>query len=118
MPYCPNCRDEFRDWVEECPDCKVQLVDELPSEKPLPDDIELVELFSAQNQVSAYAVKGRLESAGIPALIKTMDNPYYDGAMVHMRGYWGRVYVKKEDLERAAQIVEEAMAQMKDEPEE
>jgi hypothetical protein len=33
MPFCPNCRDEFEDWVEICPDCRVALVDELP---PLP----------------------------------------------------------------------------------
>ena len=35
MPYCPKCRDEFEDWVEECPDCKEKLVDELP---PLPEE--------------------------------------------------------------------------------
>jgi len=28
MPFCPNCRDEFEDWVEICPDCRVALVDE------------------------------------------------------------------------------------------
>ena len=33
MPYCPQCRDEFQDWVETCPDCKVPLVNTLP---PLP----------------------------------------------------------------------------------
>ena len=33
MPFCPNCRDEFEDWVKTCPDCHVDLIDELP---PLP----------------------------------------------------------------------------------
>jgi len=30
MPYCPQCRDEFQDWVKVCPDCKVALVEQLP----------------------------------------------------------------------------------------
>ena len=33
MPFCPNCRDEFEDWVKLCPDCHIALVNELP---PLP----------------------------------------------------------------------------------
>jgi hypothetical protein len=33
MPFCPNCRDEFEDWVKTCPDCGVSLVNELT---PLP----------------------------------------------------------------------------------
>ena len=34
MPFCPKCRDEFEDWVEECPDCRVRLVDVLPEPSP------------------------------------------------------------------------------------
>jgi hypothetical protein len=32
MPYCPKCKDGFQDWVKECPDCHVELVNELPPE--------------------------------------------------------------------------------------
>jgi len=32
MPYCPKCRDEFQGWVKTCPDCRVELVTELPVE--------------------------------------------------------------------------------------
>ena len=32
MAWCPKCRYEYRDGIEMCPDCKVALVDELPSE--------------------------------------------------------------------------------------
>lgn len=117
MPFCPRCESEYREGMTECPDCKIELVDRRPAGPTLSGDVELAELFTAQSQVSAYAVKERLESAGIPAMIKTMDTTYYDGMMVHMYGFWGKVYVKREDLEQAAQIIEEAMAQMKDEPE-
>lgn len=30
MPWCPNCRSEYREGFTECADCKVALVDELP----------------------------------------------------------------------------------------
>ena len=117
MPICPRCKSEYTAGITECPDCKVDLVDKAPRDRALADeDVELAEVFTAQNEVEAYAVKDRLGSAGIAAFIKSMENPYYDGVMVHMYGFWGKVYVKKEDLERAAQIIEEAMAQMKDEP--
>ncbi len=29
MPFCPNCRDEFQDWVKVCSDCNSTLVDKL-----------------------------------------------------------------------------------------
>lgn len=35
MPWCPKCKTEYRDGFEECADCKVALVDELPEEEPL-----------------------------------------------------------------------------------
>ena len=31
--YCPECRSEYVEGVEECPDCNVGLVDELPPEE-------------------------------------------------------------------------------------
>lgn len=121
VPFCPRCESEYREGITECPDCKVELVDKRrqdPAPPKLSGDVELVEVFTAQGQVGAYAVKDRLESAGVPAVIKSMENPYYDGLMVHMTGYWGKVYVKKEDGEKAAQIIERAMAEIEDEPEE
>ena len=33
MPFCPNCRYEYRDDVSHCPDCDARLVESLP---PLP----------------------------------------------------------------------------------
>ncbi len=36
MPFCPNCRYEYRRGIETCSDCGAQLVDELPDETPVP----------------------------------------------------------------------------------
>ena len=32
MPFCPNCRYEYRRGIETCSDCGAQLVDKLPDE--------------------------------------------------------------------------------------
>ena len=31
MPFCPKCRDEYQEWVKTCPDCGVELVEQLES---------------------------------------------------------------------------------------
>ena len=33
MAWCPNCKNEYREGVTTCPDCDVELVDELPEEE-------------------------------------------------------------------------------------
>jgi hypothetical protein len=118
MPFCPRCKSEYREGLRQCPDCRVELVERLAPEPSMPKDIELVEVFTAQTQVSAYAIKDRLEAAGIPAMLKSMDNTYYDGLMVGMYGYWGKVYVGKDDVEEARRVIEKALADLPDEPEE
>jgi hypothetical protein len=72
MPFCPNCRDEFQDWVEFCPDCKVALVDELPD---LPPKLKIqldpiMYIGTAPNEPIAYMWAGILEDNGVKCLIK------------------------------------------------
>ena len=33
MAWCPKCRNEYREGIEECADCHVPLVEELPPEE-------------------------------------------------------------------------------------
>ncbi|UCD10207.1 MAG: DUF2007 domain-containing protein [Dehalococcoidales bacterium] len=104
MPYCPNCRDEFRDWVEECPDCKVKLVNELP---PLPEEFikegGLVHVATAPNEIEARLWKGILEEEGILSMIKVAEslNLYLSPlALEH------RLYVLEEDEQKALEILD------------
>jgi hypothetical protein len=34
MPFCPNCRYEYKPEISKCPDCGARLVDELKEEEP------------------------------------------------------------------------------------
>lgn len=42
MPWCPNCRTQYRDGVTECSDCKTALVDQLND--------ELIPFFQAEDK--------------------------------------------------------------------
>ena len=103
MPYCPNCRDEFQDWVEECPDCKVKLVDELP---PLPEEITregaLVHLATAPNEIEARLWKGILEDNGIQSMIKVAESL---NLYLSPLGLKHRLYVLEEDEEKAREVL-------------
>ena len=74
MPYCPDCRDEFQEWVEVCPDCGVPLVDKLPE---LPEhkekDEPLVYIATAPNEPVAMMWKEILENEGIYPLVKSAE---------------------------------------------
>lgn len=73
MPFCPECRDEFEDWVEECPDCHVRLVATLPEPLPEPEpryiDEPLVTVASFAFPLQAHVFRTKLESEGIASFV-------------------------------------------------
>ena len=74
MPYCPQCRNEFQDWVKLCPDCKVALVERLPVQhKDEETDEPLVYIATAPNESVASMWSGILEEHGIRCLLKSAN---------------------------------------------
>jgi len=65
--YCPDCRAEYRDEIETCPDCEVQLVAALPPEDP---DADLVPVFETADVSLLPVVKSLLVSAEIPCVVQ------------------------------------------------
>ena len=65
--YCPDCRAEYREGVEACPDCEVRLVVELPPEGP---DEDLVAIFETADVSLLPVVKSLLDSAEIPFVVQ------------------------------------------------
>jgi len=65
--YCPDCRAEYRDEIEICPDCEVQLVATLPPEDP---DADLVPVFETADVSLLPVVKSLLVSAEIPCVVQ------------------------------------------------
>lgn len=72
MPFCPDCRYEYRIEATICPDCNQQLVDHLPIERSAgPLDGDWVPAGRVQTQMKAEIARGALESNEIPIVMVT-----------------------------------------------
>lgn len=67
MPWCPECKAEYKEGMIECPDCKVALVDSLDELKK--EDMQ--ELLSFENSNLAEKFFEYLSYSEIPAECKT-----------------------------------------------
>ena len=120
MPFCPECRDEFEDWVETCPDCHVRLVPVLPeppSEPPEPEPCyttePLVTVAAFSFPLKAHVFRTLLESEGIPCFVL---NENISRAYPHLTYATGGVLLKvrESDAEKAQQILRETQETLSD----
>ena len=105
MPYCPKCYDEFQDWVEVCPDCKIALVEKLPVQPKREEmDEPLVYIATAPNEPLAMMWTGILENEGIHSLVKSRDlraAMYVPSLLSHCE-----IHVLASQAEKARRILE------------
>lgn len=100
MPYCPECRSEYRPTFNRCADCDVELVERLPEEPP-PD--RWSEVYRGQF-ASADAVRGALEAAGLQTMAPdeyASNLGWYAPSAIGMV----RVLVREEDVAQAKEIL-------------
>src|SRR5258708_7524791 len=73
MPWCPKCREEFRQGFDRCVDCDTELVAEFPIEpkKLAPTWISRVTVYQTTQPSDAMLVTSLLEGNGISA---NLDN--------------------------------------------
>ena len=58
MPWCPNCKNEYREGITECADCGVELVDELPEEEDeYKEPVPVVMFLSSERNVCDKLVR-------------------------------------------------------------
>ena len=77
----------------------------MQGEKKDADGLELV--LTTRNQIYLEMVKDALEGEGIPALVKSVTGYHTRGMLPFEQGFFDyRLYVSKEDVERAREIVE------------
>ena len=53
MPWCPVCKNEYREGIERCAECKVELVDHLEDEKQTAERKEQEKLAVMQAMLAA-----------------------------------------------------------------
>lgn len=69
MPFCPHCRYEYQAGIYQCPDCGVELVEQLsPEAEPLVSNA-LVTVYVAKDMLEASVIKSFLEEFQIEAFI-------------------------------------------------
>jgi hypothetical protein len=70
VPYCANCKYEYREGVALCPDCDLPLVDKLPSgTAATAPDQSWVAVCDIPNDFNSSLARGALESRNIPSIV-------------------------------------------------
>ncbi len=78
MPFCPNCRTEYRDGFTYCSECDATLVEALPAQDPVKlesEQLRLAELASFPNASEAEMIQELLEGNGISTVIRGDVDP-------------------------------------------
>ena len=106
MPWCPNCKTEYRDGFTTCADCGAQLVDNLADEPEMPDingPILPVLLMHCPSTFDADATCALLRSFGIACFSQpdSGGEKIYTG--VSLTGE--RIFVEHAQLAQAREIV-------------
>lgn len=111
MPYCLNCRTEYRTGIKTCSDCGSSLADNLPDVPvEVPPEGELVSVFDPPDQMIGQALAALLEDNGIRCILKSEQIPMYDGVAMMLQSRWGRLLVLEGDRTRARQLINEYLS--------
>lgn len=109
--YCPKCRTEYVEKVDECSDCKVSLVDELPLETPL-EKIKWVALPPVAGEVYAEMVEEVLQKMDIPNFTKSdWATSAFNISSANLVGAKVTIFVPEENHAEAAKLIEELLGE-------
>ena len=105
MPFCPQCRSEYRPDVARCPECDATLVKELP---PAPEMIwdprKWVTVEESGDESAARILEGFLAEAGLQVRLQRHGDqafPTSHGVLIRFE-----VQVQAEELGRAIDLLE------------
>ena len=122
--YCPSCGDEYREGFRHCPECDVELVDELPtagSEDSFdPDDFSLVDPVCVHTEAArsdAEVALSMLRAYGLRAYLAGSGLEQFSaagsfGQMTRMPGPLNsiRIMVHPDDAPTARDLLREGTA--------
>lgn len=115
MPYCPICEAEYRDGVQRCSDCDVDLVAALPEQQPEDTDpgaVELTELANFGTAAEADMIRELLESNGISTVARGETDPIGAASLAEPV----TLLVERRDLDRARGLYDAFFAGQDGEP--
>lgn len=113
MPFCANCRFEYRDGISLCPDCNMPLVPELPTRTAATSpDQSWVAICSVVNDLSSSLARGALESRNIPSIVMSSTfkaygvDAQYTSQLMNSPKETNVIMVPREFLEEASLVLE------------
>ncbi|PKM90970.1 MAG: hypothetical protein CVU87_00170 [Firmicutes bacterium HGW-Firmicutes-12] len=108
MPWCPNCKTEYREGFDICSDCAVELVDNLNIEEgqfDIYEDDKWCLLLQTQNEREADIVESFIKSSEIPVLRKEKGAGGYLRIYMGMNALGSEIYVPESRLVEASEII-------------
>lgn len=110
---CPSCRSEFVEGVALCPDCQVDLIQELSEQaaEELPSTRDLVTVVETGNPFDIAVAESLLAEAEVPYWkqgdgLQDLFGWGRIGAGYNLVTGPVRIQVERQDLERARQLLE------------
>lgn len=102
MAFCPNCEAEYKEGINVCPDCSLELVEELTPQNKIHDtsDGEPVPLQSFKTSAEAEMVRELLDQNGIRSFVEGGDFAVIPSSFSQEVV----VMVDERDLDRAVEI--------------
>ena len=105
MPFCPECKYEYRATTKTCPECKADLVDQL-DEMPTSSE-DYAEVYMVSNRMEADVIRSILEENGVDYLVRDLR---VFPVLPDLGGRRARLWiaVPKSQEEQARKVLEEA----------
>jgi DNA-directed RNA polymerase subunit RPC12/RpoP len=114
MPFCPKCRDEYRQRISECPYCGARLIDKLREETngntagTNTKQNDFVFLRSFPSGLYACMLQGALENEGIPSMIRSPGEKTtivdFDCSADKLENFEASIWVPKKDYQTCKEI--------------
>jgi len=105
MPFCPQCRCEYRQGVELCPECDVALVAGLsPDPELIWDPTEWVTIDESGDESEARILEGFLAESGLPVRVQRHGDRAFPTSHGGLSLF--EVQVPAEELGRAVDLLE------------
>lgn len=130
MPWCPNCKEEYREGFIKCSECGATLVDKLPqadsnqsdntSDHKETDKNVLIEpclLISVSDQIQAKLIEGLLQDSDIPFYTKDRECGGYMKIYMGFSVFGTDIYVDKSSYDKAKELLDTALAQSNEDAE-
>lgn len=110
MPWCPNCRCEYREGYNTCSDCQVELVEALDTEAADNEDTseetdEWAFLTRIKDDREVDIIESLLRSFEIPLLRRYREAGGYLKVLTGMSVFGVDLFVPKSKLELAREII-------------